>query len=483
MEAEKPSPEMKKLLTIALPFLAVTGIAFGLYKWNAGQMSEALIGEHVPPIPPTKGLNPDLVQRIEKRNQQSIAGPDNQKALAQLAQLYHANGYLNHAWQCYRILIAIDSRNPQWPYRLGVILSSYGQLDDSATLYRKTITLDPDYTPARIQLGDTLLKLNHLKDAEEAYQSILDNQPENPFALFGRGRVALARDDTDQATRYLQSALKHSNQQIGGDLLADVYEKQGKIAKARQLLHSVTWSSHYEFSDPWIDYMIDDCYDSYQISLAAGKASRYGKPSTAIRLLHKAARLDPLDYGARYHLANLSRNTGKLDQAREHYTVCTEIAPTFADGWISLIDIETKTNNLSRIPSLTRLALRTCPQSPALNNLKGNQLMKTNRIDEAIPYFKKAIKYLPHEAIGYTHLARAYLKQGNEEAGIEQMLLALKAEPSNPFALNSLTYYYIVNGNRKEATEYLQRASKSPRISEDELRNLISQYKAQFSSP
>ena len=152
---------------------------------NPQQRIALLIGTHLLPSSSTKGLHTELAQRIAEQNKRAMEGPERLEALETLSRLYHANGYLNHAWQSYRILIEIDENNPLWPHRLATIVSGYGQLNDSLALYQKAIELDPQYTPSRIHLGGTLLKLNRYDEATVVFQSILDDEPANAFALFG----------------------------------------------------------------------------------------------------------------------------------------------------------------------------------------------------------------------------------------------------------------------------------------------------------
>lgn len=470
---------MKKSHFLILSVLVIAGILTGGLRWNSQQRTTRTIEAHLLASPSVNSLKPELAQRIVELNERAVSGPERVDALATLSRLYHANGYINHAWQTYRILIEIDKNNPLWPHRLGTIVSGLGQLDDAVALFKQAIHLDSEHIPTSIYLGDTLLKLNRYTEAKVVYQSVLDTDSTNPFALFGLARVSIAQTDLKRAKYILESA-RRSNNRIGGDLLADIYETLGETSKARTLLHAITWSSHVSIPDPWVDEMVSDCYDSFEVAMAAGKAGRAGDLPRAIQLMEKSLTLDPLDHYAHDHLAKLYLSQSDPNQARSSYENCTKVLPTYDQGWAGLISIEIKLGKQAKASGLIDQALFHCPNSPVINNYKGEFLLNNNRTQEAIPYFKTAIRNKPQHATGYTYLASAYLKIGQNEKALEQLKEALKADPSNPLALKLTTIFYVLAGDSAQAETFLERAIASPRISEDVIGQLQAMFKNRF---
>ncbi len=470
---------MKKSHYLILSSLIIAVVLTGMFRWNSQKRTAELIETHLLPSPSLNILNPELAQRIVELNKRATSGPQRIEALATLSRLYHVNGYINHAWQNYRILIEIDKKNPLWPHRLGTIVAGLGQLDDAVVLFHQAIDLDSDYLPTRIYLGDALLKLNRYTEAKAVFQSVLDIDSVNPFALFGLARVSLAEKDLNRA-KYLLETARRSNNRIGGDLLGDIYETLGEISKARALLHEITWSSHVSTPDPWVDEMVSDCYDSFEVAMAAGKAGRAGNLPEAIQLMKKALSLDPLDHYAHDHLAKLYLSQGNPKQAKLSYENCTKALPTYDQGWAGLISIELESGNSTKASELIDQALFYCPNSPVINNYKGEFLLNANRIREAIPYFETAIRNKPQHATGYTYLASAYLKIGQNEKALEQLMKALQADPSNPLALKLTTIFYVLAGDSAKASRYLQKAINSPRISEEVIRQLQAMHNNKF---
>jgi tetratricopeptide (TPR) repeat protein len=132
--------------------------------------------------------------------------PGDVAALGELSRLYHANGFSREAALAYEGLLRFDARNPRWPHLLAHILAGTGQLARAAPLWRKVTELAPDYVPARLRLGEALLKTNEPALAAETYAAALRLVPDDPYALFGLARCELQQERWTAARERLQQA-------------------------------------------------------------------------------------------------------------------------------------------------------------------------------------------------------------------------------------------------------------------------------------
>ena len=242
--------------------------------------------------------------------------------------------------------------------------------------------------------------------------------------MFGLARVALTQDDTKIAQRLLESA-RRSNKRIGGDLLAEVYETLGETSKARALLHDVTWSSHIDIPDPWLDDLVSVCYGSFEVAMAGGKAGRRGNTTTGDRTVEEGHKFGSLDQNAHNHLAETYVAQGDLNQARLAYEACIKVSPTFDRGWAGLISVELKSGDQSRASQVIDQAIAKCPNSYVINNYKGEDLIKKTLFREAIPFFETSVRAAPEKAVGYNYLARAYLNLGENGKALKYLQRAL----------------------------------------------------------
>mgnify|MGYP005859221749 CR=1 FL=1 len=152
--------------------VAITAaVVAGLY-W-AGQVRQGrLLAESVPARPDLAGWPVELVQRVDAAEARLAAGSD-PRALGALGSLYCANGFLSEAAQCYQGLVELEADEPRWPHRLAHILAGYGRVAEAIPLWRRTLDLAPDYMPARLRLGDALLKDNQTDEAAAVYAAAL----------------------------------------------------------------------------------------------------------------------------------------------------------------------------------------------------------------------------------------------------------------------------------------------------------------------
>src|SRR5690606_12928638 len=130
--------------------------------------------------------------------------------------------------------------------------------------------------------------------------------------------------------------------------------------------------------------------------------------------------------------------TGKAAEAEKHFRRSIELQPNFADAWLGLIGIARENEGPTAVRRAVDAALKACPDSPSIQIEKGKLLLSQNRLEQALPYFKRSIELRPYEAVGYIELAKAYLAVERLPEAMEQMREALRLEPNHPVALSTM---------------------------------------------
>ncbi len=471
---------MKKLIPI---LLVAAALAAGFFLWQKSSQTANLVAQATPEIPTAEISSPELLKRIQTATTQAKEGPDALQGLAELSRLYHANGFTREAWQCYATLTVAEPNEARWHYHLGRIIAGYGELEEATPLFTQTIKLAPDYLPARIRLGDTLLKQNRIDEASEAYQDTLAIDDSNAYALVGLARVSIANEDWSKARAYLEKAVKATDYQIGADLLADVYKKLNLPNLENRVLQTAEWGSYADIPDPWSLSLMDDCYDAYQVSIAGGWVAHQGDARTGIRYIKRSIELDPNNSITHYQLAGIYTRLGEEENAEKQFQRCVELQPDFADAWLGLIEIAKRRNSPTLVRRTLSSALQAAPESPSLNIERGKMLLAQKRFDEALPFFKKSIEVRPHEAIGYISLAQAYLAQNRVEEGLAQLKEALIREPNNSVVLTAMVYNAIQRSDKADADEWFRKVRKQPFITDDGIKRLENLYQQAFGTP
>lgn len=474
---------MKPAILIAAGAIAIAAIAAGVIHWQGQQRAASIATAALPALPDLAGKHPTLAARIQAADAAIRQGDAPVNSLQELSRLYHANGYYAEAWTAYAGLVQADPASPVWPYRLASILAGYGRLEEALPLYQLSLQLDSSYLPARIRIGDALLKSNDFPAAQAAYEAALAADPQNAYARVGLARVAIAANDWQKARTLLEAAIASTRFQIGADLLGDVYEKLGLPSKERVVLQNIKWGSFADIPDPRLLELMDDSYDAYQISIAGGWALHQGDIATGLKYIAKAVSLDPDNANLHYQIAGLHEQLGDSAKALQSYRRCIELQPDFADAWLRLIDHARQTGNANAARRLLDDALRASPNSPSLHNEKGDEFLAAKQTERAIFHYRRSIELRPNEASGYIRLARLYLSNDRIEEGLQQMRLALAQEPNNEVAASTLAFQAIMSGNRPEADSWLRRLAAMPRLSENSLADLHAQYQRRFATP
>jgi tetratricopeptide (TPR) repeat protein len=464
--------------------VAVLGglIAVGYLWWRVGDQ-RAIVAAGIPHRPDLSALPAEMAQRVGACERRAQAGPDRIAALGELSRLYHANGFFPEASQCYQGLLQVDAADAHWPYRLATILAGYGQLDDALPLWRQTVKRAPGYVPARLRLGDTLLKTNQNAEAAKIYAAVLEREPRNPYALLGLARIDVDAGRWQAARERLEVVVQQSNYGIGYDLLPTVYEHLGETARAEAIRARGTSGAFYDVLDPWMDEMNDDCYDTYRISAAAGTADHSGDTRAAIRILDRALTLASDKAVFQFQMAGFYLRLNDLANARRYFERCTVLAPDFADGWAQLTVLLMKLGEREASERALAAGLANCPSSPGLHLERGQRLNAAGRYPEAIKEFQATIRLRPQEADGYVNLAGAYFQLNQIEEGVAELRKSLQIEPENPMALSTLAFFAIRTGDQAGAGEWLRHIRQQPRISPVDRAALENAFRERFGQP
>ena len=463
---------------------ALGGLAAAGYLWWRVGAQRAIVAAGIPHRPDLRALPAEMPRRVAACERRAQAGPDRIVALGELSRLYHANGFFPEASQCYQGLLQVDAADPHWPYRLAIILAGYGRLDDALPLWRQAVKLAPDYVPARLRLGDTLLKTNQNTEAAKVYGAVLERESRNPYALLGLARIDVDAGRWEAARERLEVVVQQSNFGIGYDLLPTVYEHLCEAGRAEAIrARQKASGAFYDVPDPWIDDLVYDCYDTYRISAAAGTADHAGDTRAAIRILERALTLAPDQAVFQYQMAGLYLRVREYSTARRHFERSIELAPDFSDGWAQLTDLLMKLGDPAASDRALADGLAHCPKSPGLHLECGRRLDAAGRFPEAIKEFQDTIRLRPQEADGYVNLAGVYFKLDRIDEGIAEMRKSLQIEPENPIALSTLAFFAIRTGDQAGAREWLRRIRQQPRISPQDREVLEKAFQQQFGLP
>lgn len=473
----------RKPLLLGLVLAAVAIAAGSGYFWYRAAQVRAVVAASVPELPDLKETPFVLQERLNDADQRARRGQAS--ALAELATVYHANGYFAPAARCYEALEALQPREPRWPHRHATILAGYGEIEPALELWRQVVSLAPDYTPARLRLADALFKSNQLAQAAAVYQEVLTRHPDEAYAALGLARIDYEQNKLESARTRLEGLVAATKAQLGYDLIVTVYERLGQNDRAEAMRASYGRASgaYRDPPDPWIDELIEECYDSYRIALVAAAAASRGDLGTGVRLLERALQISPNDLSARYQLAKLYRDSGDLGRARSGLQQCTTLSPEFSDAWILLADLFDSAGDAEGAERVALAGIGHCPDSPGLRQQHARILHKAGRDPEAMAEYEASIRLRPNEPEAYIELSSLQIQLGDTDRGVETLRRGLETDPANPLILSILAFHAITTRNQAEADKWLARVAIQPRVAKEQLDAIDAAYVKAFGRP
>ncbi len=465
---------------IALVAVLALGLGAGWW-WQQQTLRAAILREAVPPRPDLSNWAPELGKRVAACEQRLATGDEPLAALAELSRLYHVNGFLAEARQCYEALEVLDPAEARWFHRHAVILAGFGDIEGARARWRRVADLAPDYLTARLRLADLCIKADDFAAAKAEYQTVLARFPDQPYALLGLARCALNAERWEEARGLLERVVTLTNYKLGYDLIMSVYEKLGLTADAARVRGMYrTFGAYRDPADPWLLELDEDCYNSFHLSLASGAAELEGDLALARRRIERAIALAPEQGTLYFQYGNTLLKQKQYTAARAQFERCTQIQPTFSDGWAFLSSVLESVGDRAGADRILAEGLRLCPNSPGLHLQNGRRLQREKRPEEALAEFRLSARLRPNEADAFLAIATTLITLGRKAEGLEAVDQALVAEPEHPIALGIRTFDAIDSGSEASARTWLRRVANQPRVEDRDRERLLAAYRERF---
>ncbi len=447
--------------------------------WRSGQAGPKTVER--PAAPDLKGAADELRRRIAAADATLAANPRSAAALAELAQLYHANGFLPQAEAAYRELLRSDATNPRWPHLLATLLAGFGRLDEAIPLLQQAATLAPDYLPARLKLGDSLMKAGRPDEAEAAYQAIVAREPAHPYALLGLARIDLARERLTAAREKLSRAAAADPRFFGAQsLLTSVFEQLGDDEAAAHARARANQAGRFkEAPDPWADALLDRCFDLYRLQVAAATAKSTGEPRAALPLLQRAAALAPQDATTLRQLGTLRLELRDLAGAREPLEQAVALDPREAAGWVTLASWHLASGNAGGARQALETGLPQVADPGPIHAELGALLLRSRQVAEGITHLQEAMRRSPEKPEIARDLVGALFEAGRPAEAATTLRHSLSLYQEYAPLLVQATRLGIMEKDPAAAAAFLRRAEKAG-ASPGELTRLAADYRRQF---
>ncbi len=454
--------------------------AAGTGWWRANAKRETARAG-LPPEVATQVRPEELSARIAMARAGTAKLAGGTASLGELSRLYHANGFFREAMQCYAALEKLEPEEARWLHRHATLLAGFGDTEAAAGRWERVRSLAPEYLAAQVRLGDLRLKHNEAARAAAVYGEVLRREAGHPHALLGLARIDLEAGRWAEARSRLETVVAKTNHSLGYDLIVTVLEHFGEHARAAEIRGRAKASGAYrDVADPWIEELMDSCYDGFQLTIEAGGASRRGEAATARRRLERAVALAPDETAARFQLAGLLAEQRDAAGARREWERCTVANPGFADAWAQWAASLQQARDTAGAERVVAAGLRACPQSPGLWLMRARQLKDAGRAPEAVAAYETAIRHRANEADAFLELATTLFRLERVPEGLKRLVEGLAAEPEHPPTLALLAIHAITSGDEAAARGWMLRVARQPRVPREQAEKLQAAFRERF---
>ncbi len=246
------------------------------------------------------------------------------------------------------------------------------------------------------------LKAREFDAAQQAFESILEKNPEAFQAYMGLGNLYLTKGEHEQALEYYAGALSIRDDLVQAMLMsANIHLRMGEIDQAREQFMAV------------LDRQPE--HEQARIGLANLQA-RQGEVEQAIETIQGALQHNPQSEELRMALAGFWRQQGKVDAALQELENIIVHNPQAWKAYSRLSRFHLARKNYEQAWKASRKCIEYRPEKSASSFCDlGAACTGMGRFDEAMDAFRKALDIEPKSMMAKLGMARVYVEQNRLE--------------------------------------------------------------------
>lgn len=302
------------------------------------------------PDPKDSTANANLAREISKEIEND---PSNTEALYRRAQVYFNSKYLSRAEADLLAILALDSSDAMVYFTLGRTQYAMNQTKAAAISYEKAITLNPDFTEAKIKLSDLYFVVKEHQKSLDLLNSALKTEKGNAYIYHMLGMNYKEMGDTARAIYHYQTAIETDPSDYNSNLyIANLYASQKKEIALEYFNAAV------KLRPNWAEPLF----------ARAVFLQSVGSYKAAMLDYKKVLDIEPSNYLAFYNVGYINYEAGFLDQALNNWEVCLKINPQFANAWYMQGLVYEERGDIEQAKKNHKMALDLMPENPLFRN-------------------------------------------------------------------------------------------------------------------
>ncbi len=327
---------------------------------------------------------------------------DDAPALVRLADLELEQAQVDEAELLY-VRAAVVNDSAAVAYGMGRVAEERGAYAEAIGQFERALTLQPGASVVHYHLGQAYRELGEFDRAEEA------------LARSGPNRVAMADPLMHELTTLAIGALPHLAR---GHAAA----REGRLADAESAYRQAVAA---------------DATNVRAHESLATLLLRRGDPEGAIEHFGVAVRLAPENARAHADLGEILSELGRNDRALEHLGRAVELEPGLVEGLLALGNVQARLGRLDEAEANHRRVLESDPGNGEARLGLGAVLAQTGDYEQAVVELREALRLAPEaEQAPRVHfgLAEALVRTGRLEEALPHYTRVRELAPGESLA-------------------------------------------------
>jgi tetratricopeptide (TPR) repeat protein len=324
------------------------------------------------------------------------------EAYGGLGKLLMAGNYLDVAERCFRNAQMLALDDFRWPYYLGHVFISKGELKKAVEHFEEVVRLRPNDFATLVWLGYTYTELGQPEAAEPVLARARTLGPDTPAVLYQQGRTSLAKQDYATAVQHLEAALRlNPAATVIHYPLAMAYRALGDLEKAQSNLDRTRGR--------------------------AGPGAALTVPDPLMAEVRTVLR-SPEVYG---ELGQQASARGDWPEAASQFRKAIDLLPDNADLRLNLALTLNRMGDARAAVAELEAAIRVDPRFARAHFMMGTLQERSGRDQEAIDRYSAAVTHDPGLSEAHLRLADALRRVGRLEASLSSYQRVLELDPGS----------------------------------------------------
>ena len=350
----------------------------------------------------------------------------------EMGKLLMASEYRDAAEPCFLNAHTLMPADVRWPYYLAHLYRLRGELTKAAMFFETTLRLQADDVAALVWLGGIYLAQGRPEAAEPVLTKALTVRPQTGAALFGLGRVALAKKDYAGAVKYLEQAL--AQDQIASSIhypLATAYRGLGDIEKAESHLRQ---RGQVDPVPP--DPLMSELNGLLQSALAYERLGENALDKkewqAAIAYLRKGVEIAPNNASVRHRLGTALYLSGDAVGAAQQFEEVVRQSPDFAKGRYSLGVLMMSSGRERDAIEQLSAAVKYDPRYVEGRLRLAEVLRRGGRLQDALSHYEQVMVIAPRDAEARFGVAITFIRLRRYQDARDRLTEGMRDYPTQP---------------------------------------------------